>query len=159
MTDASRRMTAPLADSEPGSESVAKSGKPALSSLNVLIIDDDDLVSSRLELLLEAEGHGSVSVASLEQARQAMAAIYFPVLIIDRMLGDGDGMDICREFRARHPERRVYIMMLSTLDSPADVTAGLDAGADAYVSKRATNSELLKHLRAATEVIYFPPNL
>jgi len=136
--------------------SYAEPSARVTSALNVLIIEDDELVSARLELLLEAEGHGSVSVTSMEQAKQAMIAIYFPVLIIDRMLGDGDGINICREFRQRHPRKRVYIMMLSSLDSPEDITAGLAAGADAYVSKRGTDSELLAQLKAATEVIYFP---
>jgi DNA-binding response OmpR family regulator len=129
------------------------------SSLNVLIIEDDELVSMRLELLLEEHGHGSLSVTSVAQANQALSAVYFPVLIVDRMLSDGDGMELCRRFRASHPDKRVYIMMLTALDSEADVAAGMQAGADAYVSKRASDEELLGHLKKATEVIYLPPKL
>lgn len=127
------------------------------TALNVLIVEDDELVSMRLELLLENHGHGSLSVTSVAQAIQALTAVYFPVLIVDRMLDDGDGIDLCRRFRARHPDRRTYIMMLTSLDSEHDVAAGLQAGADAYVSKRASDEELLAHLKKATEIILLPP--
>jgi DNA-binding response OmpR family regulator len=131
----------PRADSQPTDE--------VMSSLDVLIIDDDDLSSARLEILVEACGHGALSVSSVDQARQAMKAVYFPILIVDRILGDGDGIDLCREYRARHPQNGVYIMILSTLDSAADVSAGMIAGADDYVSKRATDVQLIERLRLA----------
>jgi DNA-binding response OmpR family regulator len=127
------------------------------TSLNVLIVEDDELVSMRLELLLENHGHGSLSVTSVSQAIQALTAVYFPVLIVDRMLDDGDGIELCRRFRARHPDRRTYIMMLTSMDSESDIAAGMQAGADAYVSKRASDEELLAHLKKATEVIHLPP--
>jgi len=129
------------------------------TSLNVLIVEDDELLSMRLELVLEEHGHGSLSVTSAEQAKQALSAVYFPVLIVDRMLGDSDGIELCRQFRASYPDRRVYIMLLTALDSEADIAAGLEAGADAYVSKRVTDEELLAHLKKATEVIYLPPKV
>jgi DNA-binding response OmpR family regulator len=140
------------------SQASIESDKPP-TSLNVLIVEDDELLSMRLEMLLEDHGHGSTSVSSIEQANQALTAVYFPVLIVDRMLSDGDGMELCRKFRARHPDRRVYIMMLTSMDAPGEVAAGLEAGADAYVSKRADDSELLAHLKKATEVINFPVKL
>ena len=78
-----------------------------------------------------------------------MSAVYFPILIVDRMLGDGDGIDLCREYRTRHPQSGVYIMMLSALDSAADIDAGMVAGADDYVSKRASDAQLIERLRRA----------
>jgi DNA-binding response OmpR family regulator len=127
------------------------------TALNVLIVEDDEFVSMRLELLLEEHGHGSMSVTTVAQAIQALTAVYFPVLIVDRLLEDGDGIEFCRRFRARHPDRRTYIMMLTSLDSESDIAAGMKAGADAYVSKRASDEELLAHLKKATEVIHLPP--
>lgn len=138
-------------------QSTRSSSNAAVTSLNVLIVEDDELLSSRLELLLEQHGHGSLSVTSVEEAYQALSAVYFPVLIVDRMLNDGDGLELCRRMRDRHPDRRVYILMLTAKDSECDIMAGLEAGADAYVSKRIREVELLAHLKKATEVIYLPP--
>jgi DNA-binding response OmpR family regulator len=142
-----------------------KRGAPALSqtpsrgdsSLDVLIIDDDPLVTARLELLIESCGHGALGVASVDEARQAMIAVYFPVVIMDRMLGSADGIDLCREYRARHPESPVYIMMLSSLDSPADIEAGIRAGADDYVSKRASDAIFLERFAVAASVMNLAP--
>jgi DNA-binding response OmpR family regulator len=129
----------------------------ATSSLDVLIIDDDELTSARLEILVEACGHGALSVTSVDQARHAMDAVYFPILIVDRMLGDGDGIDLCREYRNRHPQNGVYIMILSALDSAEDVSAGMVAGADDYVSKRSTDPQLIARLRRATAAMKLAP--
>jgi len=130
---------------------------PVTSSLEVLIIDDDELTSARLEILVEACGHGALTVASIDEARQAMNAVYFPILIVDRMLGDGDGIDLCHEYRARHPQKGVYIMILSALDSVADVNAGMVAGADDYVSKRSTDVRLIARLRKAAATMKLKP--
>jgi CheY-like chemotaxis protein len=153
------RHESPMSDATPPAASNVES-KPQLaptSSLDVLIIDDDELTSARLEILVEACGHGALSVASVEEAQHAMRAVYFPILIVDRMLGDGDGIDLCREYRARHPQNGVYIIILSALDSAADVNAGLIAGADDYVSKRSTDPQLIQRLRKAAAAMKLTP--
>ena len=86
-----------------------------------------------------------------------MKAIYFPIIIVDRMLGDGDGIDLCREYRARHTHPGVYIIILSALDSAADVSAGMIAGADDYISKRATDVQLIDRLRRAAAIMKLKP--
>jgi DNA-binding response OmpR family regulator len=103
----------------------------------VLVVEDDPLTQARLELLIETAGLGAVSVPSAEKARAALAAEFFPIVIVDRMLEDGDGIALCSEVRRQHLQGRVYLMLLSALDSDSDVAAGLAAGADDYLSKRA----------------------
>jgi len=148
-----------MSDATPPARSRANSqpSAAATSSLDVLIIDDDELTSARLEILVEACGHGALTVASVDEAQQAMKAIYFPILIVDRMLGDGDGIDLCREYRTRHPQNGVYIIILSALDSAADVNAGMIAGADDYVSKRSTDPQLIQRLRKAAAAMKLTP--
>lgn len=130
--------------------------KPSGSALDVLIVEDDALMRARLEALIEGAGYGVVGVGSAGEARKALSALFFPMIIVDRMLGDGDGINLCSELRQRSTDSHVYIMLLTALDSPAEVAAGLMAGADAYVSKRAADSELLEQLRSAWKVIKMP---
>lgn len=130
--------------------------KPKSSALDVLIVEDDELMRARLEALVEGAGYGVVSVGSASEAREALSALFFPMIIVDRMLGDADGITLCRELRQRANDGHVYIMLLTVLDSPAEVAAGISAGADAYLSKRAGDAELLAQLRTAWKVIKMP---
>lgn len=123
----------------------------------VLVVEDDPLTQARLELLIEAAGLAVVSVPSAEQARAALRAVFFPIVIVDRMLEDGDGITLCNEVRRQHLQSRVFLMVLSTLDSASDIAAGLAAGADEYLSKRAPDAELLAKLGAARRIICLPP--
>ena len=129
---------------------------PATSSLDVLIIDADELSSMRLEALSESCGHGALSVASVEQARQAMTAVHFPILIVDALLGDGSGIDLCREYRARYPKNAVYIMMLSMLETASDLEMEMAAGADGQVGKHSSDEQLIEHLRLAAAAMKLP---
>ena len=130
--------------------------RPRGSALDVLVVEDDALMRERLEALIEGAGYGVVSVASAGEAREALSALFFPMIIVDRMLGDGDGINLCRELRQRSTDGRVYIILLTVLDSPAEVAEGMTAGADAYLSKRSPNDELLEQLRSAWKVIKMP---
>jgi DNA-binding response OmpR family regulator len=130
--------------------------EPRGSALDVLIVEDDALMRERLETLIEDAGYGVVSVSSAGEARNALSALFFPMIIVDRMLGDGDGINLCRELRQRSTDSHVYIMLLTALDSPEEVTEGISAGADAYLSKRSPDSELLERLRSAWKVIKMP---
>jgi DNA-binding response OmpR family regulator len=126
------------------------------SSLDVLIVEDDALMRQRLEALIEGAGYGVVSVGSAGEAREALSALFFPMIIVDRVLGDGDGINLCSELRQRSTDSHVYIILLTALDSPAEVAAGITAGADAYLSKRSPDGELLAQLRSAWKVIKMP---
>ncbi len=126
------------------------------SSLDVLIVEDDELMRARLEALIENAGYGVVGVGSAGEAREALSALFFPMIIVDRMLGDGDGINLCSELRQRSTNSHVYIMLLTALDSPEEVAAGLTAGADVYLSKRSADSELLAQLKSAWKVIKMP---
>jgi PAS domain S-box-containing protein len=118
------------------------SSKPA-NALEVLIVDDDALHCERMEALLAAHGIPAISVDTLSMAREAMRAVYFPLIILDRHLRDGDGVDLCREYRARQTGRRVRILMLSASDSAEEARKATAAGADEFLSKRAGDATLM----------------
>lgn len=119
----------------------------------ILLVEDDHLIRERLEALISAAGFGVVSVGSCSEARAAASALVFPIMIIDRMLGDGDGMDLIAELRQVCEPSEIFMMLLSARDGSEDFEKGMAAGADAYLSKRASDEELLNHLRAAIRTV------
>jgi DNA-binding response OmpR family regulator len=136
------------AELNPAEQGVEAPGTPC-----VLVVEDDALTQERLELLIEAVGMAAVSVPSTVKARAASAAVYFPILIVDRMLEDGDGIALCGELRRHYAPRPVYLIVLSALDAPADIARGVAAGADAYLSKRSTDGDFLEALDKARRTI------
>src|SRR5262249_3990142 len=121
-------------------ESVITQIQPALMSVapRVLLVDDDDLVVERLKDLVTAAGF-EVDVALDGQAALARLAQNFsPIVILDREMPGMDGIALCREIRAGQYPGYVYIMLVTSHDSEEEILAGLDAGADDYLSKRAS---------------------
>jgi two-component system, OmpR family, response regulator len=122
-------------------------------TLQLLLVEDDELQRKRLELLISTAKFDVVAVNSVQEARRAMDALVFPVVVIDRKLGDGDGIELISELRKRYTQHSVFLMLFSALDSDEDRRDGLQAGADAYLSKRASDDELLRCLAAARDKV------
>src|SRR5688572_2320 len=77
-------MYAELPSHAPSVEHVESRDSPC-----VLVVEDDPLTQARLEVMIEASGLVAVSVPSARQARAALAAVFFPIVIVDRILEDG----------------------------------------------------------------------
>jgi two-component system, OmpR family, response regulator len=122
---------------------------------SVLIVEDDPLIQLRLETLLESAGYSVTCVCSAQQAREAIAVVFFPIVIIDRTLADDDGITLCKDLRIGDRPSRVFVLVLSARDSQLDIGQGMRAGADAYLSKRTSDAELLAYLDAAFTVARF----
>jgi DNA-binding response OmpR family regulator len=119
----------------------------------VLLIEDDELARARLEAVIERAGYGVFSAANAAEARQALGLVIFPIVIIDRVLPDADGIQLCREVRALSAPNRIFAMLLSARDSAEDIAAGIAAGADDYLSKKAADADLLERIRLAIRKI------
>ena len=126
---------------------------PDLSVLRVLIVDDDELLAQRLELLVKQAGFEVLTARSLGEAREIVARESLQLAIIDRNLNEDDGTVLCQELRKRTRDGYVYIFLLTVRDSGADVLSGLEAGADDYLSKKTSDAELLARLRSATRIV------
>jgi DNA-binding response OmpR family regulator len=123
---------------------LAREGVVLLAS--VLLIEDDKTIQLTLEYVLTRAGY-SISVAGDGESGLEAARIVEPSLILlDVMLPRKSGLDVARELRARGFE--APIIMLTALDQETDVIAGLDAGADDYVTKPFSTAELLARVRA-----------
>jgi phosphoserine phosphatase RsbU/P len=109
-----------------------------------ILIADDDPISRRLAIHALA-GCGA-DVAVVEDGQSAWTQIQertqSTVLILDRMMPELDGVDLCRRARLLPSFPPLYILMVTSAAETADITAGLDAGADDYVVKPFKAAEL-----------------
>lgn len=133
------------------------------SALDILLIDDDELTGERVERLLESDGKGCLSVTTMAQAREASKAVHFSLVIVDRKLNDGDGIDLVREYRAAAPDKPVSLLIFSALDQPKHVADAFAAGADDFISKRCSDSEFLAKVKlllakSGRKAAPIPPN-
>jgi len=123
------------------------------SSLRLLLVEDDDLVRERLGTLIAAAGFEVHVAGSIEQAGHALQEEFFPIVIVDRMLGRDDGLHLCKQIRQMHLPGYVYVLLLTAKDSSTEIVEGLNAGADEYLSKKVSEEELLARLRAAKRIV------
>jgi len=115
----------------------------------VLIVDDEPNIVVSLEFLLGREGY-ELEVATTGDEALAAAERFDPDLVLlDVMLPDRDGFDVCRELRARGSDAR--IVLLTARGREAERVKGLDLGADLYVTKPFSTRELLVEVRRCLE--------
>ena len=112
----------------------------------LLVVDDEDNLRRGLRLHLELEGFRVRAAADLAQARAALADRPADLLVLDASLPDGDGFDFAAELR--RDGDLTPILLLTVRASSAHRVAGLDAGADDYLTKPFAMAELLARIRA-----------
>ena len=117
-------------------------------SSRVLVIDDDVRLSTMVSDYLGAAGFEVELAASLGSGRAALAAGPFDAVLLDLMLPDGDGLDLCRELRASQRTRGMPLLMLTARGEPLDRIVGLELGADDYLPKPFEPRELLARVKA-----------
>jgi two-component system response regulator MprA len=112
----------------------------------VLLAEDDRAIRNALARALTLEGYAVTAVSDGAAALEQATAAAPDVLVLDVMMPRVDGLQVCRELRARGD--RTPILMLTALVETADRIAGLDAGADDYVPKPFEVEEVFARLRA-----------
>jgi two-component system phosphate regulon response regulator OmpR len=113
---------------------------------SILLVDDDVELATMLVALLAREGWFAHAVHSTSAGQQALLERAPSVVVLDMMLPDGNGLDLCR--RWRHADPDLAILMLSARGDPFDRVLGLEMGADDYLSKPFEKRELVARLRA-----------
>lgn len=112
---------------------------------SVLLIEDDARLRRALRLALQDEGYAVREAENGRTGLELMRAEPPDVVLLDLMLPDQDGFEICREVRR---SSGVPIIIVSARDDSHDVVAGLEAGADDYVTKPLVAKELSARIRA-----------
>jgi two-component system KDP operon response regulator KdpE len=111
----------------------------------VLVVDDEEQILRALRTSLRGAGYEVETADSAEHALAAAAMRPPEAVILDLVLPDGTGTDVCRELRAWST---APVIVLSAVGEEAEKVAALDAGADDYVTKPVGIDELLARLRA-----------
>ncbi|HJQ39651.1 MAG TPA: diguanylate cyclase [Thermoanaerobaculia bacterium] len=122
----------------------------SMQNAKVLIVEDDANLSHMLTRRLEREGYSVGPALTIAAARELLNERW-DLVLLDRQLPDGDGIDLCRELRAADPH--VYILMLSGFSSEAARIEGFESGADDYVAKPAALDELMARVRAGLRIV------
>ncbi len=112
----------------------------------ILVAEDDREVREALERILAFEGYRHVSVGDGAAALEALDQHQPALVLLDVMMPFVDGLEVCRRLRDRGD--RTPVLMLTARQEVADRVAGLDAGADDYVTKPFALDELLARIRA-----------
>ena len=112
----------------------------------VLMVDDDAELSGMVGELLEREGWAVHSVLTAGDGERALAQRQPEAVLLDVMLPDANGFDVCRRWRAAHPT--LGIVMLTARGDPMDRVLGLEIGADDYLPKPFEPRELVARVRA-----------
>ena len=119
-----------------------------MTAARLLLIDDDARLSTMVGDYLGQAGFEVVLAGSLAAGRERLANESFDALVLDLMLPDGDGLDLCRELRASPRTRTLPLLMLTARGEPLDRIVGLELGADDYLGKPFEPRELQARVKA-----------
>ena len=114
----------------------------------LLLIDDDARLSAMVGDYLRSAGFDVETAGSLAAGRERLGNGPYDALVLDLMLPDGDGLDLCRELRGSSRTRQLPLLMLTARGEPLDRIVGLELGADDYLPKPFEPRELLARVKA-----------
>ncbi len=113
---------------------------------SILIVDDDQEIRTLLARYLTGQQFRVQSAASRRECESLLAQSQPDLVVLDVMLPDGSGLDICRTLRTLHPH--LPIIMLTALKEDVDRIVGLEIGADDYLGKPFNPRELVARIKA-----------
>lgn len=121
--------------------------------MRILIADDDDVCRLELTALLTRHGHEVVAVADGTEALAILQGASPPSLaVLDWLMDRLDGVEVCRRVRERAELRSVYLILLTSRGKKEHLLAGLQAGANDYVTKPFDRDELLARVRVGVQM-------
>ncbi|WP_170008556.1 response regulator YycF [Bacillus fonticola] len=111
----------------------------------ILVVDDEKPIADILEFNLKKEGYDVHCAYDGNEALEKVEELKPDLILLDIMLPQRDGMEVCREIRKKH---EMPIVMLTAKDSEIDKVLGLELGADDYVTKPFSTRELIARVKA-----------
>ena len=111
--------------------------------IKIIVIDDDTAVTELLSVLLKTHGFDVWATNNSTEGLNMIRAQEFDLVILDLMMPEMDGWEICKEVRSFS---QVPIIVLSALNDPSMVASVLDAGADDYLTKPTPSRILVAHI-------------
>jgi two-component system cell cycle response regulator len=128
--------------------------------LKILIADDEALSRRLLEKTLERAGYEVVAVENGRAAVRQLCQSDGPRLaLLDWVMPELDGPGVCREVRRQQEESYVYMVLLTSKEAKEDIVAGLESGADDYLTKPFNVDELKARLRTGERILHLEGRL
>ena len=112
----------------------------------LLIVDDEPNIVAALEYLLQRSGYEVRSAPNGEEALRQVESFGPDLVLLDVMMPQRSGYDVCQRIRERPEWNRIRILMLSARGRDAEVNKGLSLGADLYITKPFSNAELVARI-------------
>jgi phosphate regulon transcriptional regulator PhoB len=119
-----------------------------MSKENILVVDDEKDIVELLQYNLEKEGYKISAVFSGEQCLENIKTELPDLMLLDLMLPEIDGLDVCKILKSNSRTSNIPIIMLTAKGEETDIVLGLELGADDYVTKPFKIRELLARVKA-----------
>lgn len=114
----------------------------------ILVVEDQPATSDLIGEVLREEGYEVKVVETLAKARQDISRALPELMILDRNLPDGDGLELCRQLRADERTAQIPLIILTAKKAVEEKVSGLKGGADDYLAKPFNTEELLARVEA-----------
>ena len=114
----------------------------------ILIVEDEPDIRSTLEYNLHRDNFQTESVGNLLDAEKILSTTNISLILLDLMLPDGSGLDLCRKLKADQSTNSIPIIILTAKDDEVDKVVGFELGADDYVTKPFSVRELILRIKA-----------
>ena len=114
----------------------------------VLVVEDEAAIAELISINLRHAGHAVTLAVDAEQAQAAVDGVLPDLVLLDWMLPGQSGLALAKRWRAQARTRELPVIMLTARVEESDKIAGLDAGADDYLTKPFSTNELMARIRA-----------
>jgi len=122
-----------------------------MNSPQVLIVDDEPNIVMSLEFLMRKNGYHVSIARNGTEALEAIDHTSFAVILLDVMMPDVDGYQVCHHVRQRPDRQATKVIFLSAKSKEVDIQKGYDVGADLYIPKPFSTRKVMEQVRALVE--------
>ena len=116
--------------------------------VKVLVIEDEPDIRKTVEYNLTREGYEVSGCGSISEAKALLENPIFSIILLDLMLPDGSGLDLCKQIKSNPEINEIPILILTAKDDEVDKVVGFELGADDYVTKPFSVRELILRVKA-----------
>ena len=119
-----------------------------MKKIKVLIVEDEEDIASILKINLEADGFNVETLSNGNDVFQFVKSNHVDIILLDVMIPDKDGFEVCRELKANVETKSVPIIFLTAKTLEHNVISGLELGADDYITKPFSISVIISRIKA-----------
>ena len=131
----------------------------ATNRFPILVAEDDPVARQLVKNTLQKEGYEVASVDNGRKAWELFKENFYPIVLVDWLMPEMDGLELCRNIRKKASADYVYIIFLTGKDSKEDIVQGLEAGADDYLTKPLDYLELAARIKTGIRILELEQSL